>query len=294
MNIALNTDFLTSKGSAEPYLKLISEAGFTHLHWCHQWNTDFLYSKYEIAEIAKWFKTYNLQLLDIHGSMGMEKLWFAPEEYRRKSGVELVLNRARMFTELEGQGGLIMHIPAYNTKMTADDRAQVPAKVEALKRSLDELLPELEKLNVLIAVENGFSDTFEVIYDLMASYDAKYLGITYDSGHGNINEAKGLDLLEKVKNRIQVLHLNDNDTSGDQHQPPMYGTIDWNRMTKLLAESSYAETDRPLSFELAMRNTPFYTPELEISQPVEKIREFLADTYQRCAEITEKYKNCCK
>lgn len=291
MNIALNTDFLTSRGSAEPYLKLISEAGFTHLHWCHQWNTDFLYSAYEIAEIAKWFKDYDLKLLDIHGSSGMEKIWFDTEEYRRKSGVELVLNRARMFAELEGQGGLIMHIPAYRCTMTPEERKLIPPKVEALKRSLDELLPELEKLNVAIAVENGFSDTFEVIYDIMDSYDAKYLGITYDSGHGNINEAAGLDLLEKVKDRIYVLHLNDNDTSGDQHQPPMYGTVDWDRMTRLLAESFYAKTDRPLSFELVMRNTPFYDPAFEIEQPIEKIKDFLADTYKRCAKITEKYES---
>ena len=291
MNISLNTDFLTSKGSAEPYLKLIAEAGFTHLHWCHQWNTDFLYSKYEIAEIAKWLKTYNLKLLDIHGSTGMEKLWFATEEYRRKSGVELVLNRARMFAELEGQGGLIMHIPAYKSTMSAEERSKIPPAVEALKRSLDDLLPELEKLNVVIAAENGFSDTFEVIYDLMQTYDAKYLGITYDSGHGNIREAKGLDLLEKVKDRIQVLHLNDNDTTGDLHQPPRYGTVDWERMTDILAKSSYSQTNRPLSFELSMRNTPFFNADCELEQPADQIRNFLSDTYSRCADIVKKYEN---
>ena len=48
MDIALNTDFLTSRLSPEKYLRLTSEAGFTHLHWCHQWNTDYLYSASEI------------------------------------------------------------------------------------------------------------------------------------------------------------------------------------------------------------------------------------------------------
>lgn len=289
MDIAFNTCFLESTGSAEPYLKFISEAGFTHIHWSHHWYTDYLYSKYEIAEIAKWLKIYNLQLLDIHGSTGIDRLWVAPEEYRRKSGVELVLNRARMFAELEGQGGLIMHIPNYNCNMTADERKTIPPKVEALKRSLDELLPELEKLNVAIAVENGHSDTFETIYDIMDSYDAKYLGITFDSGHANIKEAAGFDLIEKVKDRIYVLHLNDNNNSGDQHQPPMYGTVDWDRVIKMLAGSSYAKTAKPLSFELVMQNTPFYTPEFDIEQPVEKIREFLADAYKRCTKIIEKY-----
>ena len=102
MDIALNTDFLTSRLSPEKYLRLTSEAGFTHLHWCHQWNTDYLYSASEIDQYKKWLKQYGLKLLDIHGSMGQEKLWYSTEEYQRKAGVELVLNRIIMLDELEG------------------------------------------------------------------------------------------------------------------------------------------------------------------------------------------------
>ena len=100
MDIAINTDILRSTGSPEMYLRLIAEAGFTHLHWCHQWNTDFLYSAFEIAQHRKWLERYGLKLLDIHGSAGMEKQWFSPDEYCRRSGVELVMNRVVMLREL--------------------------------------------------------------------------------------------------------------------------------------------------------------------------------------------------
>lgn len=294
MKIAINTDFCDSVCCAEPKLKLIAEAGFTHIHWCHEWNSDFLYSKYEIAEIALWLKRYGLTLLDIHGSQGSHKLWYATEEYRRKSGIELVKNRIRMCAELEAQGGLIMHIPVLKYTMSEDERSALAPKIDSLKRSLDEIMPELEKYNVTLAIENSSSDTFEMIYDIMKNYPAKYVGITYDSGHGNINEAKGLDLVEKVKDRIEVLHLNDNDHSGDLHQPPMFGNVDWDRVVKLLANSKYAETGRPLSFELSIANTPFYDKELGIYQSDENIRAFLADTYKRCAVIVEKYESLLK
>ena len=62
MDIALNTDFLTSRLSPQKYLRLIGEAGFTHLHWCHQWNTDYLYSTYEIAQYKKWLQEYQLSM----------------------------------------------------------------------------------------------------------------------------------------------------------------------------------------------------------------------------------------
>ncbi len=68
MNIAMATDFNGSTGKAETSLRLIAEAGFTHLHWCHQWCTDYLYSDSEIEQIGLWLKKYGLKLLDIHGS----------------------------------------------------------------------------------------------------------------------------------------------------------------------------------------------------------------------------------
>lgn len=36
MKIALNTDIFNDTGCPAPYLRAIAEAGFTHIHWCHQ------------------------------------------------------------------------------------------------------------------------------------------------------------------------------------------------------------------------------------------------------------------
>ncbi len=287
MNIAVNTDFLRGTGSPETYLRLIAEAGFTHLHWCHQWNTDFLYSSFEIAQYRKWLAAYGLKLLDIHGSAGVEKQWFSPEEYRRRSGVELVVNRVVMLRELEGIGCVIMHAPSRRTRgMSPEDERALPARIDAVKRSLDELVPALEKYDARIAVENLRNDSFEVIAEIMAAYPAERVGITLDTGHANIDECRGLDRMEKLKDRLQALHLNDNDTSGDQHQPPFYGTVDWERVAKLVGTSSY--TGRPASFELAMRNTPFFTPDVPpAEQREENIRAFLADACDRCRKVSE-------
>ena len=291
MDIALNTDFLMSRFSPEKYLRLISEAGFTHLHWCHQWNTDYLYSTYEIAQYKKWLKEYNLKLLDIHGSMGQEKMWFSFDEYRRKSGVLLVLNRIIMLDELEGTGSIMMHIPAYrsSTKDPAE-RAEIAKMTDTLKRTIDELIPYLEKYHTKIAVENTRNDSFEVIAELMDSYSPEHLGITLDTGHANIDEARGLDCMENHLDRLEALHLNDNDTSGDQHQPPFYGTLDWERIANMLAKSSYPATGRPLSFELAMRCTPFMVSDVDPKdQPDGNIKAFLADTYERCVKVVGLY-----
>ena len=68
MNLSVTSDYAADRGCPEPYLRRIAEAGFTHIHWCHQWNTDFLYSGWEIAQVEQWLKELGLTLLDLHAA----------------------------------------------------------------------------------------------------------------------------------------------------------------------------------------------------------------------------------
>ena len=221
---------------------------------------------------------FGLELLDIHGSAGMEKCWYSTEEYQRQAGVELVINRIIMLRELGGIGSLIMHVPLLRDREGFDPSLPL-RQFDALRRSLDELTPVLEKYGARIAVENGFSDTFELIGRIMRDYPEQYFGITYDSGHGNVAEGKGMERLEPFRKRLQAVHLNDNDGSGDQHKPPFYGTVDWERMAEIIADSSYR--DRPLSFEILIGHTPFCDPQAPEQRP-ENVRAFLKDARERC------------
>ena len=69
-------DFFNGIGNPKPYLRKIADAGFTHLHWCHHWRSDFFYEEPEMAEIGKQLDEYGLQIADIHGSEGIEKFWY--------------------------------------------------------------------------------------------------------------------------------------------------------------------------------------------------------------------------
>ena len=294
MKIAINTDYCGGVGNPVPRLKAIAEAGFTHLHWCHHWNTDFFYTAPELRTIKQAMQDFGLTLLDIHGSDGQEKCWYSTDETVRQAGLLLVRNRMEMFAELGGIGSLMMHIPAWRSNWTAEQVAQnqVEARTEALYRSLDELFPYCEKYNCPIAVENHASDTFEAINRLMKKYDTKWLGITYDSGHGNIREGRGLELLEPVKDRLMALHLNDNDHSGDLHQPAFYGNVDWQKVAELIDASGYQR--EMLSFELSMRYTPFMNQDLHIvDQTLEAQQAFLKDAYERGCKVARMTRRFC-
>ncbi len=242
--LSITTDYAADTGCPGPYLRRIAEAGFSHVHWCHHWNTDFLYSGHEIEAIERWLKEYDLKLNDLHASAGREKGWGSPREYERLAGVELVGNRIDM-TAMLGADVIILHLPPAPGGEGRDD-----AHWGRVFRSLDELRPCARERGVRVAIENGDFDAIEHVF---SNYAPDYVGLCYDSGHGNIR-ADGLNRLEKLKGRLISIHLHDNDGTGDQHNIPFSGTVDWRRLAGLIAGSPY---EKPVSLETTMGNSGF-------------------------------------
>jgi sugar phosphate isomerase/epimerase len=242
--LSVATDYAHDKGCPEKDLRQIAEAGFTHIHWCHQWNTDFVYSAPEIDQIALWLKDFGLSLNDLHASEGMEKCWTSLREYERLAGVELVKNRIEMTARL-GADVIIMH---------ASDQSEAKDLGEAfwtqLWKSLDELEPCAREHGIRIAIENG---SFLVIGKALERYAPDYVGFCYDSGHGSMDD-DGLGQAEAIKDRLIAVHLHDNDGNRDLHNPVFSGTIDWPRLARMVASSSYT---KPVSMELTVQNSGF-------------------------------------
>lgn len=255
MQLSINTDFAKDKGDPTPYLKAISEAGFTHVHWCHHWASDFVYMDSEINQIGEWLDDYGLKLLDLHGSVGPEKNWFSDKEYERLAGVELVKNRLEMTARLGGDA-VVMHIPSGPIS-------------DGLKKSLDALAPHANKLGVRIAVENG---CFEAMNSALSEFGPDYLGLCYDCGHGNM-DANGLGKMDVIKDRLIAIHLHDNDGINDEHKIPFTSTVDWNRLIDIIARSSYSKC---INLEVSMRN-----------MGIEDVDQFVQLAYQKGAILTQ-------
>ncbi len=246
MELSVTTDYAKDTGDPSPYLRRIADTGFSHVHWGHHWNTDFLYSSWEIEQIQKLLTDYGLQLLDLHGSIGPEKNWASPREYQRQAGVDLVQNRIEMTAKLGG-GVVIMHV--------SNESKNLP-----LQKSLEQLEPFARAKGVRIAIEN--TGNFDVIMQLLPEYAADYIGLCYDSGHGNIS-GTGLKYLEMLKDRLISVHLHDNYGISDQHMIPFSGRIGWRRLARIIAESAYR---RPVSMEVSMRNSAIKDEEVYLKQ----------------------------
>jgi sugar phosphate isomerase/epimerase len=231
--ISITSDYVQSTGDPEPYLRRIAEAGFTHVHWCYHWFSDFQYSPYEVAQIARWMDEFGLAVLNIHASSGLEKVWGDLREYVRLSGVELVMNRIQMAADLHSDV-VILHIPEPPKGHNSPDSEFA----RQCFRSMDTLTQFARSRNVRIALENMSWDDYVLLDAMFSRYSPDVLGLCFDCGHANMGTV-GIRELELRKERLLAVHLHDNDGKNDQHKIPFTGTIDWGYLMKIIAASPY-------------------------------------------------------
>jgi sugar phosphate isomerase/epimerase len=157
--------------------------------------------------------------------------------------------------------------------------------LEDNKSWLSPLVECAKKHNTKIAIENLIRDDWGLMDSYLDRYPAERLGVCYDCGHANINGNR-MGEMEKRKSRLIATHLHDNDGTGDQHKPVFTGTVDFEALAKLLATSAYKQ---PLSFELSMRNTPFWDTTLEdksaLAQSENSRKAFLKSAYEGCLKL---------
>jgi sugar phosphate isomerase/epimerase len=175
----------------------------------------------------------------------VEKSWVSPREYERLAGVELVKNRIHMAARLASDV-VIIHV--HREPDAAEERVVFWSH---LRKSLDEIELYTRERGIRIALENLGGPNYATIEQVLAQYSPDYIGICYDSGHGNY-AGGGLDFLDRVKDRLISIHLHDNDGSRDQHKLPFSGTVDWARLAQLIAESAYTKC---VNMEVAIHNT---------------------------------------
>jgi len=261
--LTINTDYARSIGNPEPYLRLIGQAGFAGVHWCHQWLGEHRYRPWEVRRIGEMLERHGLDMIDLHGAVGFFSDWSSSIEPRRRAGVGQTKNRIEMTSELGGDA-VVLHLP--EGRVTGGDDWKKFAR-----RSLDELETAARSAGVRVALENlPTPGHMEAMMGLCEEYPPEFLGICYDSGHGNM-AGNGLDLLEQVaemaekggESRLAALHLHDNFGSKDEHLPPFWGNIEWRRVMSILKAAGYR---KPLCLECSIRHSGHKTD-----------REFLQD-----------------
>ncbi|MDR1852741.1 MAG: sugar phosphate isomerase/epimerase, partial [Propionibacteriaceae bacterium] len=127
--IAFSSDYLGESQDVrqiEATICAIARAGFSHIHWVHEWEGDYLYSPSEMDQIKHWFDEYGVLAKGVHASEGSARKnvigkyhyrWEAQnrkdytsfDEYNRAAGVDLIRNRVDLCHKLGGHE-IVLHM----------------------------------------------------------------------------------------------------------------------------------------------------------------------------------------
>ena len=292
--LAISTEFAgvhMELEHTEELFRRIAGAGFTHVHWCHEWDGDYTYSVYEMQQAREWMEKYGLRAKALHASRGSSKDirlyrehyrkdYTSDWEYNRRAGVELIQNRVD-FAHILGASEIVLHL--YVPHITLREE---PEKKEIfygnVYKSLDELMPYCLEKGVRICVDDLYDITEECMLEawerLLGKYPPEFLGICYDTGHANMLwRDRAPQVVDKYKDRMYAVHLHDNFGATDAHLIPWEAQIDWEQVIKVIGKSAY---EGPLILEVGCHDKDMdvflgraYEAGCRLDEMLRKVRE---------------------
>ena len=290
LQLAIATDFAGEFPQIEKIKEVlykIAQAGFTHVHWCFEWDGDYIYSTYEIQQIKEWLDQYGLKAKALHASKGSRrntnlidghyrKDYTSQVEYNRKAGVELIRNRVDLAACI-GAKEIVLHlyVPHFTIREDPDIEENFYQQVY---KSFDELQPYCIQKGVRICIENLFDvperDELDQLDRLFHRYPAQFIGFCLDTGHANMVWGRKMtDIIQQYKDRLYAVHIHDNSGCADFHQIPWNGNINWQEVMAAVARTEY---ELPLTLELTCYD--------------ENIDRFLKKAYEAGEKLTGMYR----
>jgi len=119
-------------------------------------------------------------------------------------------------------------------------------------KAFAELAAHCERVGTRLAIENmcdggrsvwgkrNFGAIVEEILGLIEEIGSPALGVCLDTGHAHVQGLNQPEAIRECGDRLIALHIADNDTSGDQHRTPGYGSVDFPAIVSALREVGYA------------------------------------------------------
>lgn len=203
----------------------------------------------EASECKRIFENCNAPIVQTHAPFSF-KDWNDPVTFNEFIYPTIV--RSIKVSAVMGASCVVVH-PLHHWRYAGNED-------EIFERNMDyyrSLIPVCKEYNIKVGIENMFQrDKLRgnyIIHDTCSNpvefcryidaLDSEYMVACLDVGHvglpsGNVEAWDAIRILGH--DRLQALHIHDNDYTNDQHRVPYAGTINWSEVTKALGEIDYA------------------------------------------------------
>lgn len=248
MLLVKNTEHTADAFGDKESCRMIKDAGFDALDY-----SMFRMTSDECPLCGNDYKAYVRELKDYTDSLGISFVQgHAPfPSYRATDPAYSATIKERILRSIEISGMLgISHLvvhPIAPSVLAGEDCKEFNM---AFYRSL---LPQAKEYNVKICLENMWGRDTKRNYivpnvcsfasefaDFLDTLDSEYFVACLDLGHcGLIGEDADQAIRILGHDRLQALHVHDNNHLADQHILPFYGKMDWNAILTALREINY-------------------------------------------------------
>ena len=245
--------------------------GAENLVMSHIWLDRILRDPKFWSILARHARAQQLNLVEAHAPWGQCYDLCCPERARRPQMIA-DHKRAMNYCADSGCKTYTLHVGAFESVFyRTPNEVLRPLVLDSLER----LLPEAEKLGLILALENSYerSNTPEAVAAFVEHFRSPSLGCCLDVGHAHLMEPfpgkkreryfDEMDLawgerieeysgaLERMAPHIVTCHLHDNDGYSDAHQLPGEGSIRWNELIPKLKQ-----LPRLVSMQTEVRTVP--------------------------------------
>ena len=247
MILSTQTDYFFEKFGDEKGIEMIAEAGFDALDITLFRNVDegaFFGTEYEkhACRLLEKAKSCGVYFNQAHAPFPSYKA--DNDDYN--TYIIPKIERAIEVSGILGVKTCCVHPVTFRN----DEKKQIEFNLDFYSR----LAPIAKKWGVKIGVENmfwrdkaagcirpGVCGTSEQMIKLFDALDPEAFTCLVDIGHCGLAGEKADDFIRAVGgNRLGALHVHDNNFKDDQHTIPFARSIDWQEVTKALADVAYS------------------------------------------------------
>lgn len=254
MNLSLNVRYLTQLMDTQSIAKLVSSAGFDSADYNFEHMVDRddpLNSKdgLRIAEqIGKQMADNGLPVRQTHAPFKFRN-FSDPVEF--EEFIRPAVIRSIEYSAAMGAKVVVVH-PLHHMVYAGHEEEIFQRNMEYYRS----MIPVCKDCGIKVGVENMFqrdSRRGHIVHDTCSraeefcryidTLDSEYMVACLDVGHVGLpaQADEVWDVIRKLgHDRLQALHIHDNDYKDDRHGVPYTGKIDWNKVTQALGEIDYS------------------------------------------------------
>ncbi len=297
MKLVMNIHDLEKRFGLEKALELCKNAGFDSIDYSLQYMEDpnhILNDENEYVAKAKEIRALTeekgLSIAQTHAPFNFAG-WKDPRVY--EEFIIPAIKRSVAISGIFGAKVAVVH-PLHHFVYKGNEE-------EIYEKNMDfyrSLIPICKEYNVKVGVENMFQRELlrgQISFDTCAkipefiryvdTLDSEYMIACLDIGHVGLpaSDDESWDFIRALGHeRLQSLHVHDNDYRMDKHLLPYLGKIDWNEVTKALGEIDYMGD---FTFELSV---PAMIPPTMNDELVPTTMKYMADVGRHLCDLVEK------